>query len=178
VVVPPRNTYSRPRPHPGEGGSGGQQTTTNSQQIEDTRNQVKQVDEKAQSGISAATEKAVSADQHAATADQHAGAADQHASTADQHATDAMGKANQVGTGLAGLRNVVANIDDYKPQGTVAVQFGLSKFVLSTDAKADLDKFADSIKGGKRLRSPSKVSPTKLARRSSTKHSAASAPTP
>jgi len=129
----------------------GQQTTTNSQQIEDTRNQVKQVDEKAQSGISAATEKAVSADQHAATADQHAGAADQHASTADQHATDAMGKANQVGTGLAGLRNVVANIDDYKPQGTVAVQFGLSKFVLSTDAKADLDKFADSIKGGKRL---------------------------
>ena len=44
----------------------GEQTSQNSQQINDTRNQVKQVDEKAQSGISAAQERAASADQHAA----------------------------------------------------------------------------------------------------------------
>ena len=50
----------------------GDQTTQNSQQIDDTRNQVKQVDEKAQNGISAAQERGASADQHAATADQHA----------------------------------------------------------------------------------------------------------
>ena len=39
----------------------GEQTTRNGQQIEDTRNQVKQVDEKAQSGIGAAQERAVTA---------------------------------------------------------------------------------------------------------------------
>ena len=52
----------------------GDQTNQNSSQITDTRNQVKQVDERAQSGISAAQEKAA---------------------TADQHAGDAMNKANQ-----------------------------------------------------------------------------------
>lgn len=129
----------------------GQQTTQNGQQIEDTRNQLKQVDEKATSGISAAQERAASADQHAAAADQHATAADQHAGTADQHATDAMTKADQVGNGLAGLRNVVANIDDYKQQNTVAVTFGLAKFTLSSDAQSDLDKFADAIKTNKRM---------------------------
>src|SRR6266545_2158565 len=53
----------------------GEQTSRNGQQIEDTRGQVKQVDERAQSGISAAQERASAADQHAATADQHAGEA-------------------------------------------------------------------------------------------------------
>src|ERR1035441_1828315 len=115
----------------------GQQTTQNGQQIEDTRNQVKQVDDKATRGISAAQEKAAS---EAAAADQHAAAADQHAATADQHAGDALNKANQVGTGLAGLRNAVANIDDYKLQNTISVQFGLAKFALSNEAKSDLDK--------------------------------------
>src|ERR1051325_5002715 len=59
----------------------GEQTTTNTSQINDTKNQVKQVDERAQSGISAAQERASTADQHALLADQHAG--------------DAMNKANQ-----------------------------------------------------------------------------------
>jgi OmpA-OmpF porin, OOP family len=129
----------------------GQQTTQNGQQIEDTRNQLKQVDDKATTGISAATEKATSADQHAATADQHATAADQHAATADQHAGDAMNKANQVGNGLNGLKNVVANIDDYKMQTNASIQFGLAKYVLSSDAKGELDKFADTVKTSKRL---------------------------
>jgi outer membrane protein OmpA-like peptidoglycan-associated protein len=129
----------------------GQQTTQNGQQIEDTRNQVKQVDDKATRGISAAQERAASADQHAAAADQHAATADQHAATADQHAGDALNKANQVGTGLTGLRNAVANIDDYKLQNTISVQFGLAKFVLSSEARGDLDKFAESIKSDKRL---------------------------
>jgi OOP family OmpA-OmpF porin len=50
----------------------GTQTTQNTQQIEDTKGQLKQVDDKAQSGINAAQERASAADQHAATADQHA----------------------------------------------------------------------------------------------------------
>ncbi len=126
----------------------GQQTTQNGQQIEDTRNEVKQVDDKATRGISAAQERAASADQHAAAADQHAAAADQHAATADQHAGDAMNRANQV---LAGMRNVVANIDDYKLQNSVSVQFGLAKFALSSEAQSELDKFAEGIKSSKRF---------------------------
>ena len=53
----------------------GEQTSRNGQQIEDTAQPGKAVDEKAPSGINAATERANSADQHAATADQHAGEA-------------------------------------------------------------------------------------------------------
>src|SRR3954462_12444654 len=59
----------------------GDQTTRNGQQIEDPRNRVKSVAERAQNGISAAQERA--------------SAADQHASTADQHAGEAMNKANE-----------------------------------------------------------------------------------
>ena len=46
----------------------GQQTTQNSQQLQDTRNDLKQVDEKAQSGIAASQERASTADQHATDA--------------------------------------------------------------------------------------------------------------
>src|SRR5512142_1583332 len=70
----------------------GEQTTQNSTQIQDTQTTVKQVDERAQSGISAAQERA---------------------STADQHAQEAMTKAtqaNQLGEqnqqALASLRQV------------------------------------------------------------------------
>ena len=44
----------------------GAQGTQNSQQIQDTRTELKSVDENAKSGISAAQERANSADQHAA----------------------------------------------------------------------------------------------------------------
>src|SRR5215510_12387991 len=67
----------------------GEQTTHNGQVIEETRGQLKQVDEKATSGISAAQERASAADQHAATADQHAG--------------EAMNKANQAATQVTQL---------------------------------------------------------------------------
>src|SRR5215470_11129453 len=67
----------------------GEQTTQNSSQINDTRNQVKQVDERAQSGISAAQERAATADQHAGEAMNKANTADQHAAQADQKADQA-----------------------------------------------------------------------------------------
>src|ERR1043166_1578935 len=44
----------------------GNQTTQNTEQIQDTRTQVKSVDERAQSGISAAQERASAADRRAA----------------------------------------------------------------------------------------------------------------
>jgi outer membrane protein OmpA-like peptidoglycan-associated protein len=122
----------------------GEQTSRNGQQIEDTRSQVKQVDEKAQSGISAAQERAGAADQHAATADQHAGAAQQRADQANQ-----LGEKNT--QELVSLRSVVANLDDYKLQTSVAVPFSFNKYALSTDAKTDLDKLATDVKSGRRF---------------------------
>jgi outer membrane protein OmpA-like peptidoglycan-associated protein len=121
----------------------GDQTTRNGQQIEDTRNQLKQVDEKAQNGISAAQERA--------------NAADQHAGVADQHATDAMNRANQANQlaeqnsqALSGLRDTISNIDDYKLQTSVAVPFQFNKYNLSSSAKEDLDKLAGDVKSDKR----------------------------
>jgi len=122
----------------------GEQTTQNTSNINDTRNQVKQVDEKAQSGISAAQERASSADQHAQTADQHAG--------------EAMNKANQAAQvgdqntqALNSLRQVVSNIDDFKMQTSVSVPFKFDKYVLTSDAKEDLDKLAGDVKPDKRF---------------------------
>ena len=129
----------------------GTQTTQNSQQIEDTKGQLKSVDDKAQSGINAAQERASAADQHAAAADQHAG-------VADAHATDAMNKAKQAGDmadanskDLNKLRTVVANIDDYKMQTSASVPFAFDKFTLSASAKEDLDKLADALQANKRF---------------------------
>jgi OOP family OmpA-OmpF porin len=122
----------------------GEQTTQNSTQIQDTRNQVKQVDEKAQSGISAAQERASTADQHAQAADQHAGEAMNKANQAAQ-------VADQNTQAISGLRNVVANIDDYKLQTTVSVPFKFDKYALTPDAKQDLDKLADDVKSDKRF---------------------------
>jgi len=128
----------------------GEQTSQNSQQINDTRNQVKQVDEKAQSGISAAQERAASADQHAQ-------AADQHAATADQHAGEAMNKANQAAAvgdqnthTLNSLKQVIANIDDYKMQTSVSVPFQFDKYRLTPEARENLDKLVSDVQPDKR----------------------------
>jgi OOP family OmpA-OmpF porin len=121
----------------------GEQTTRNGQAIEETKTQVKQVDDRATSGINAAQERA-------STADQHALAADQHANTADQHANDALGKANQASQSFASLRSVVANLEDYKLQTSVSVPFGFNQYALTKDAKQELDQIADAVKTDKR----------------------------
>jgi outer membrane protein OmpA-like peptidoglycan-associated protein len=128
----------------------GEQSTQNSQHIQETRDQVKSVDEKATNGISAAQERANSADQHAAAADQHAATADQHAGEAMTKANAADQKGDKNGREISTLRSVVANLDDYKLQTSVTVPFGFDKAVLSKEAKDDLDKFATQIQNGKR----------------------------
>ena len=122
----------------------GAQTTNNGQQIEDTRSQVKQLDEKTANGISSASERASSADQHAATADQHAGEAMNRAAAANQ-----LGEQNS--QGIASLRGVIANIDDYKLQTSVAVPFGFNKYMLTKESQDDLDKLAEQVKADKRF---------------------------
>jgi OOP family OmpA-OmpF porin len=126
----------------------GEQTNRNGQQIEDTRttltSNIKQVDDKAQSGISAAQERASTADQHALAADQHAGEAMNKANQASQTADAAT-------RGLDSLKTVVANIDDYQLQSAASVAFKFNQYKLSDDAKQDLDKVADGVKPDKRF---------------------------
>lgn len=122
----------------------GEQTSKNTASIDDTRKQVKDVDDRAQSGINAAQERASTADQHALTADQHAGDAMNKANQANQ-------AADQNRQGLDQLRGVVSNIDDYKLQTSVSVPFRFDKYTLSDDAKQNLDKLADDVKADKRF---------------------------
>jgi len=122
----------------------GTQTTQNTQQIEDTKGQLKQVDDKAQSGINAAQERASAADQHAAAADQHASDAMNQAKQATQMA-DANSK------DLNKLRDVVANIDDYKMQTAATVPFAFDKWALTPSAKEDLDGLATGLSADKRF---------------------------
>src|SRR4051812_32390132 len=107
-----KNVRNTPPPIQAKVEQVGEQRTPNGQKIEDTRNLVNQNDEKAQTGISAAQERAAAADQHAASADQHAAAADQHATEAMNSATQANRLGAENAQALNSLRSVVSNIDD------------------------------------------------------------------
>jgi outer membrane protein OmpA-like peptidoglycan-associated protein len=114
----------------------GEQTTKNGQAIEQTNQEVKQVDERAQSGI---------------------GAAKEAAQNADNHASDAMKKANEVGQmaaktdqDLAGLRSVVANLDDYKEAKDIVIPFKFDKYRLTDEDRQQLDELASNMNSYKR----------------------------
>ena len=129
----------------------GEQASLNSQAIQDTKSQVKQVDEKAQSGINAAREKAAAADQHALTADQHAVDAMNRANQVGQMANQAAQSSDQANRGLNSLRQVVANIDEYKLKSSATVPFKFNQYVLTTEAQEDLDKLAEGLKSSRRV---------------------------
>src|ERR1700680_2401996 len=67
------------------------------------------------------------------------------ARTADNQSKGAMAKANQNSKDLNDLRNVVANIDDYKPANQAVVHFGVNKDTLTKDEKAKLDEVAMQV---------------------------------
>jgi len=125
----------------------GEQTTQNSQQIQSTRADLKQLDEKTANGINAAKEKANAADQHAADADRHAGEADRHANDAMTKATQADSKAD---ANMQALRTAVANIDDYKVQTAAAVPFGFNQYKIAEDARHDVDALIVAAKSDSR----------------------------
>jgi OOP family OmpA-OmpF porin len=129
----------------------GDQTTQNSQQIQDTKGQVAKVDERATNGISAANEKAGTADQHASDAMNHANDAMGHANDAMTRATTADEKSDQNAQSLNKLSDAVSNIDDYKLQTTVTVPFKLDKAALTSDTRQDLDKLAQDVQSDKRF---------------------------
>jgi len=122
----------------------GDQTNRNTTGIEDARKEIKTVDDNAQSGISQAKERAM-------TADNHAGEAMTKANEAGTMAADARTRADKANTELASLRNVVANIDDYKPAGETTVNFGFNKDKLTPEAKEALDKLAADKSNMKRF---------------------------
>jgi outer membrane protein OmpA-like peptidoglycan-associated protein len=70
---------------------------------------------------------------------------DEIAKTADGEAKGAMAKTNQNTKDLNDLRNVVANIDDYKPAGQTVVHFAVNKDTLTKDEKAKLDEVATQL---------------------------------
>jgi OmpA-OmpF porin, OOP family len=113
----------------------GDQTNKNSASIDDSRKEIKAVDERAETGISAAKERAM-------TADNHAGEAMTKANEANGVATEARDLSHKNTSEIESLRNVVANIDDYKPVAETSVQFGFNKDRLTPEAQEALDKLA------------------------------------
>ena len=68
------------------------------------------------------------------------------ARTADGESKNAIAKANQNTKDIGDLRNVIANIDDYKPMGApTVVHFGVAKDTLTQDEKSKLDQMASQL---------------------------------
>jgi len=118
----------------------GEQTSKNGQQITQTRTDltanISSVDERAQSGISGAKEQAM---------------------TAQKGAHDAMDKANQASDlaskdseEIKGLRQVVANLDDYKQVGDLTIPFAFNKYTLTDKDREDLDSMVANASKNKR----------------------------
>jgi outer membrane protein OmpA-like peptidoglycan-associated protein len=121
----------------------GEQTAKHAQEIQENRATIKQVDERAQSGISAAQERASAAQKGADEAMNRANQAGQQATAA----TEGVNKNNDA---INNLRTTVANLDDYKKQTEVTVPFKFDKYSLSDQAKQDLDSLANNLTSAKR----------------------------
>jgi len=115
----------------------GDQTTKNGQQIQQTGTEltasINGVDEKAQNGISAAKEQALTAQNSAQGAMTKAG--------------EASDLANKDSEEIKSLRQVVANLDDYKQVGDLTIPFAFNKDTLTAKDCQDLDSLvADGAK--------------------------------
>jgi outer membrane protein OmpA-like peptidoglycan-associated protein len=115
----------------------GEQGNRTAAATEENKKEIKGVDERAESGISAAKERAMTADNKAVEAMSKAN----EAATA---AADARARSDSNTTEIASIRNIVANIDDYKPVAETTVNFAFGKDKLSPEAQEALDKLAAS----------------------------------
>jgi OOP family OmpA-OmpF porin len=122
----------------------GEQANRNAAATEEARKEIKAVDERAESGISAAKERAM-------TADNKAGEAMNKATEAATTAADAISRSDKNTSEISAIRNIVANIDDYKPISEATVNFAFGKDKLSDEAKASLDKLASEKSNLKRF---------------------------
>jgi outer membrane protein OmpA-like peptidoglycan-associated protein len=110
----------------------GDQANKNTAAIDQNRKEIKAVDERAESGISAARERAMTADNKAAEAMKRA-------VEAAQAADEARASATRNTAELQSVRDAVSKIDDYKPVAATTIQFAFGQDTLSSDAKNDLD---------------------------------------
>ena len=94
---------------------------------------IKDVDSRAQAGISKANSAAQLADQHATQAGQTA-------SQAQQLAQQASNQTDQI-------NSVVSNIDQYQPVTHIEIRFRPGQSVLGTNAKNALDQLASQLQG-------------------------------
>jgi outer membrane protein OmpA-like peptidoglycan-associated protein len=113
----------------------GEQANRNTAATEEARKEIKAVDERAESGISAAKERAM-------TAENKAGEAMNKATEAATSAAQANAHADRNTSEIAAIRNIVSNIDDYKPVAETTVNFAINKDKLTDEAKSSLDKLA------------------------------------
>ena len=126
----------------------GDQTSQNSKSIQDTKDQVKQVDERAQTGINGANERADAASAKAGEAQTSANNAMTKANEADQKGDQ---NAQALNSFKDQMRDQIANLDDYKLQSSVALPFKFNKYTLDSDARDQLDKLAQDIQSDKRF---------------------------
>lgn len=82
--------------------------------------------------------------------------ADEHASLADQHASDAQGRAQaahlsaqQANGKLQKVSNVVENLDQYRSESQVQIRFRPGTTQLTPAAKSSLDELAELLRGQK-----------------------------
>ncbi len=68
----------------------------------------------------------------------------ERAMAADARATDALNKSDKNTKDLGELRQIVANLDDYKPAGNTSIPFAFDKDVLTANSKAELDKLVEA----------------------------------
>jgi OmpA-OmpF porin, OOP family len=92
---------------------------------------IKDVDQRAQSGIQAVQT--------------HAAEADQKALAAGSQADKAQLSANSAAQRVDALTNAVVNLDNYRPVVETAVHFGFNRDNLTKDAKAAIDQLAASV---------------------------------
>lgn len=118
----------------------GDQTNKNGQQIQQTRTDltanINGVDEKAQSGISAAKEQAMTAQNSA--------------QSAMTKANDASALANQDSEEIKSLRQQVTNLDDYKQVSDLTIPFAFNKYTLTDKDRQDLDNMVTNAAQNKR----------------------------
>jgi outer membrane protein OmpA-like peptidoglycan-associated protein len=118
----------------------GDQTNKNGQQIQQTRTDltanINGVDEKAQNGISAAKEQAMTAQNSA--------------QSAMTKASDASALATQDSEEIKTLRQKVSNLDDYKQVGDLTIPFGFNKYTLTPKDREDLDNMVANASKNKR----------------------------
>lgn len=96
---------------------------------------IKDVDQRAQAGISQAMMAANTADQHAAAAAQQANQAQTTASQATQREE--------------ALNGTVSNLDQYQPVTSTAVKFAHGRTTLGPQGKSELDDMASKLAGEK-----------------------------